>query len=207
MIKFMTSLVFVLISYLTTAQTSYEKNMSTALKLWSENKNTEALAHLERIATVEKNNWLPNYYIAAINTFAAFAEKDKTKMKLFIENAQKAQDEINILAPENAEVLVMQALIHTAWIVYDPMTNGQKLYGDVIFLYNKAEKIAPENPRVVFNKANFEKGGVEYFGGDTKPMCEKIKSAIQLFSIFKPETQFHPTWGEENAKKEAAKCN
>ena len=39
------------------------------------------------------------------------------------------------LAKDNPEVLVLQAMIHTAWIVYDPMTNGQKIIGrcDVYF--------------------------------------------------------------------------
>ena len=128
-------------------------------------------------------------------------------MKTLLDAAQKAQDEINSLAPDNAEVLVMQAMIHTAWIVYDPMTNGQRLYQDVLFLYGKAEKIAPENPRVVFNKASFEKGGAEYFGGDIAPMCEKIKASINLFANFKPETPLHPTWGLERAKQEVANCN
>lgn len=206
MVKLITTIALVVVSFVTSAQTQFEKGMGNALNLWKEGKNTEAVAQFERIASVEKTNWLPNYYIATINTFEAFKEKDKTKIKTLLEAAQKAQDEINILAPDNAEVLVMQAMIHTAWIVYDPMTNGQRLYQDVLFLYEKAEKIAPENPRVVFNKAEFEKGGAAYFGGDTAPMCEKIKASIDLFAKFKPETQFHPTWGLERAKEEAANC-
>jgi hypothetical protein len=206
MVKLITTVALVLASFVATAQTQFEKGMGSALKLWGEGKNTESVAQFERIASVEKTNWLPNYYIAAINTFQAFGEKDKNKMKTLLETAQKAQDEIDVLAPDNAEVIVMQALIHTAWIVYDPMTNGQKLYGDVLFLYGKAEKIAPENPRVVFNKASFEKGGAEYFGGDTTAMCEKIKASINLFANFKPETPFHPTWGLERAKQEAEGC-
>lgn len=207
MVKLITTIALVLVSFVATAQTQFEKGMGNALKLWGEGKNTEAIAQLERIAAVEKTNWLPSYYIAAINTFQAFQEQDKTKVKTLLEAAQKAQDAINGLEPNNAEVLVMQAMIHTAWIVYDPMTNGQKLYQDVLFLYGKAEQIAPQNPRVVFNKASFEKGGAAYFGGDTAPMCEKIKASINLFATFKPETPLHPTWGLERAKAEATNCN
>lgn len=207
MVKLITTIALVLVSFVATAQTQFEKGMGSALKLWDEGKNTEAVAQFERIASVEKTSWLPNYYIAAINTFQSFGEKDKTKMKTLLEAAQKAQDEINTLAPDNAEVIVMQAMIHTAWIVYDPMTNGQRLYQDVLFLYGKAEKIAPENPRVVFNKASFEKGGAAYFGGDIAPMCEKIKASINLFATFKPETPLHPTWGLDRAKQEAESCN
>jgi hypothetical protein len=206
MVKLVTTFALVIASFVAAAQTPLEKGMGSALKLWDEGKNTEAIAQFERIASLEKTNWLPNYYIAAINTFEAFKEQDKTKVKTLLEAAQKAQDEINILAPDNAEVLVMQAMIHTAWIVYDPMTNGQRLYQDVLFLYGKAEKIAPENPRVAFNKADFEKGGAAYFGGDTAPMCEKIKASINLFANFKPETPYHPTWGLARAIQEAESC-
>lgn len=128
-------------------------------------------------------------------------------MKSLLEAAQKTQNIINTLEPNNPEVLVSQAMIHTAWIVFDPMTYGQQLYGEVIGLYEKAAAIAPTNPRVVFNKASFEKGGAEYFGTDTTPICEKMKKSIELFATFKPESPFHPTWGLERAKQEAANCN
>jgi hypothetical protein len=39
-------------------------------------------------------------------------------------------------------------MIHTAWIAFDPMTNGQKLSGTVMQLYGKAQAMS-ENPRVV----------------------------------------------------------
>lgn len=200
------TIIALFVASIVSAQTQYEKGMGNALKLWSEGKNTEAIAQFERIALVEKTNWLPNYYIALINTTQAFQEQDKTKVVALLEAAQKAQDVCNNLAIDNPEVIVMQAMIHTAWIVYDPMTNGQKLYGDVMYLYEKAEKIAPNNPRVVFNKASFEKGGAQYFGQDTQPMCEKIKASIELFANFKPETPFHPNWGIERAKQEVENC-
>lgn len=200
------TIIALFVASVVSAQGQFEQGMGKALQTWKEGKPAEAVAQLERIASVEKTNWLPNYYIAFINTTQAFGEKDKAKMESLLTVAQKAQDVCNELAQDNPEVLVMQVMIHTAWIVYDPMTNGQKLYGDVLSLYGKAEKIAPENPRVVFNKADFEKGGAEYFGGDTASMCEKIKASINLFANFKPETPFHPTWGLERAKQEAEGC-
>ena len=85
MVKLITTVALVLVSFVATAQSQFEKGMGSALKLWGEGKNTEAIAQFERIASVEKTNWLPNYYIAAINTFQAFGEKDKTKMKTLFE--------------------------------------------------------------------------------------------------------------------------
>lgn len=202
------TLITLFIASLVSAQGNYEKSMQEALALWKTEKPAEAIAKFERIAAAETNKWLPNYYIALINTTEGFANAtDKNKFKALLEAAQIAQDKVNAVAPENPEVLVLQAMLHTAWIVYDPMTNGQSLSGVVMSIYEKAIQIAPENPRVVFNKANFEKGMASYFGQDTTEMCGKIKKSIELFANFKPETSLHPVWGLEQAKEAAAKCN
>lgn len=200
------TIIAMFVASIVSAQTQFDQGMKKALQTWKNGNSKEALVQFEKIASVEKTNWLPNYYIALINTTQAFGEQDKTKMLSLIESAQKAQDFCNDLAMDNPEVLVMQAMIHTASIVYDPMTNGQKLSGDVMYILNKAYKIAPENPRVVFQKASFEIGMAQYFGQDTKPMCAQIEKAIELFATFKPETAFHPSWGLDRAKGELKNC-
>ena len=200
------TIIAMFVASIVSAQTQFDQGMKKALQTWKNGNSTEALVQFEKIASVEKTNWLPNYYIALINTTQAFGEQDKTKMLSLIESAQKAQDVCNDLAMDNPEVLVMQAMIHTASIVYDPMTNGQKLSGDVMYILNKAYKIAPENPRVVFQKASFEKGMAEYFGQDTKPMCVQIEKSIELFATFKPESAFHPSWGLDRAQEEVKAC-
>lgn len=200
------TIIALFVASVVSAQGQFEQGMGKALQTWKEGKPVEAVAQLERIASVEKTNWLPNYYIALINTIQAFGEQDKTKMLSLIESAQKAQDVCNDLAIDNPEVLVMQSMIHTASIVYDPMTNGQKLSGDVMYILNKAYKIAPENPRVVFQKASFEIGMAQYFGQDTKPICAQIEKSIELFATFKPETALHPSWGLDRAEAELKKC-
>ena len=200
------TIIAMFVASIVSAQTQFDQGMKKALQTWKNGNSTEALVQFEKIASVEKTNWLPNYYIALINTTQAFGEQDKTKMLSLIESAQKAQDFCNDLAMDNPEVLVMQAMIHTASIVYDPMTNGQKLSGDVMYILNKAYKIAPENPRVVFQKASFEIGMAQYFGQDTKPMCAQIEKSIELFATFKPETAFHPSWGLDRAQAELKNC-
>lgn len=200
------TIIALFVASVVSSQSQFDQGMGKALQTWKEGRPSEAVALLERIASVEKTNWLPNYYIAFINTSQAFVEKDKVKMEALLESAQNAQDICNELALEHPEVLVMQAMIHTAWIVYDPMTNGQKLSGDVMYILNKAYKLAPENPRVVFQKASFEIGMAQYFGQDIEPMCAQIEKAIELFATFKPESAWHPNWGLERAQAELKKC-
>jgi tetratricopeptide (TPR) repeat protein len=189
------------------AQTQYEQGMQKAFALWGEGKTTEASAMFERIASAEKNNWLPNYYVSMVNTTAAFQTKDKDKVAALLGKAQEALNIELDKNPENPELLVLQAMINTAWIVSDPMTNGMKLSAKTIEIYNKALVIAPENPRALFSKAEFEIGGARYFGNDTKPMCAEIDKAIELFAKFKPETPFHPSWGLDRALEAQKECN
>lgn len=204
--KHLIVLLFVTISLSTFGQSAYEKGMQSAMGLWSEGKNSEAVAMFERIAAAEKDNWLPNYYVAFVNTTTAFRTKDKTQMDALLKKAQSALDiELNKL-PNHPELLVMQAMIHTAWIAFDPMTNGMKLSGTVMEIYGKAEAIAPENPRVVLGKTEFELGSAKFFGTDTKPLCAKAEKAIELFATFKPESAFHPNWGLDRAQSMVAAC-
>lgn len=195
-----------LTAFFTQAQSQFEQGMNKAFELWKTGNPTEASAMFERIASVEKDNYLPNYYVALVNTTTAFQEKDKEKVAALLNKAQESVDIEFAKDPENAEILVMQALIYTAWISSDPMTNGMKLSGKVMELYGKAEKLAPENPRVVFGKAEFEIGGARYFKQDTKPMCAQIDKAITLFSNFKPESVYHPNWGLDRALQAQKEC-
>ena len=205
MTKIIIAIVFFITS-LVSAQGQFEQGMGKAFQLWGEGKNTEASAMFERIAAAEKTSWLPNYYVALVNTTTAFGTKDKEQIDLLLTKAQNALDIELIKAPNNAELLVMQAMIHTAWIAFDPMTNGQKLSGTVMELYAKAQAIAPENPRVVFGKAEFEIGGAKFWGKDTTPMCAQIEKAIGLFATFKPQTPFSPKWGLERAEATLKNC-
>ena len=205
MIKIITTITFFICS-LVSAQGQFEQGMGKAFQLWGEGKSTEASDLFERIASAEKASWLPNYYVALVNTTTAFRTKDKEQMNLLLSKAQKALDAEMDKNPNNAELLVMQAMIHTAWIAFDPMTNGQKLSGTVMELYGKAQAIAPENPRVVFCKAEFEIGGAKFWGTDTKPMCAQIEKSIELFATFKPESAFHPSWGLDKAQEAVKAC-
>lgn len=205
MTRFIFTIAFFVTSMLS-AQTQYETGMQKAFSLWGEGKNAEASAMFERIALAEKDNWLPNYYVALVNTTSSFQTQDKNQITALLAKAQEALNKELDKNPENPELLVMQAMINTGWIVADPMTNGMKLSAKTIAIYDKALAIAPENPRALFSKAEFEIGGARYFGNDTKPMCAQIDKAIELFTKFKPETPFHPNWGLDRALEAQKEC-
>jgi hypothetical protein len=205
MTKIITVIAFFICSLLS-AQTQFEQGMGKAFQIWGEGKNTEASALFERIAAAEKSSWLPNYYVALVNTTAAFSEKDKTKLDLMLTKAQDALDTEMIKDQNNSELYVMQALIYTAWVVADPMTNGQRYSVKVMEAYAKAKALDPKNPRAVFGEADYQLGGAKWTGVDTKPLCVEVDKAIELFATFKPETPFSPKWGLERALEVQKGC-
>ena len=195
-----------LISTIATAQSQFEQGMGKAMQLWGEGKNVEATALFERIASAEKNSWLPNYYVAAVNTFASFGMKDKEQMTAMLNKSQAALEVELAKYANNAELLVMQAMIYTAWVAYDPMTNGMKLSGKVMENYSKALAIDPNNPRAVFGKADYGIGGAKWTGADVKVLCKEVERSLGLFASYKPETPFYPTWGLQRAEQTMKNC-
>ncbi|WP_310557086.1 hypothetical protein [Flavobacterium sp.] len=194
------------ITTLVTAQGQFEQGMGKAFGLWKEGKSQEASDMFERIASAEKNNWLPNYYVALVNSTSAFQTRDGEKINLYLTKAQSILDMEMAKNPNNPELLVMQAMIHTGWMAFDPMTYGMTLSGKVTELYAKAEAIAPENPRVVFCKAEFGIGGAQWTGADVKQLCKDVERSIGLFATFKPENTFSPKWGLDRANEALKNC-
>lgn len=188
------------------AQDKYQKGMQKAFQLWKENKTAEASNMFERIAMAEMDNWLPAYYVAQVNTVISFGEKDEAKLSKQLEKAQEFIDLAKAVSPDNPEILIQQAMINTAWIAFDGATYGMTLSGQNAALYAKAMELAPENPRVVFSKAEWDMGSARYFGKDVAPYCKDVERSLELFAKFKVETEFHPNWGENRARQVVEQC-
>ena len=195
-----------LVGTMAMAQDQYSKGMQKAFALWGEGKTTEASNLFERISTVELDNWLPVYYAAQINTIISFGEKDKDKLTQQLGKAQEFIDLAKAISPDNPEILVQQAMINTAWIAFDGATYGMELSGKNAVLYSKALELAPLNPRVVFSKAEWDMGSARYFGKDITPYCKDVERALELFVNFKPESDFHPNWGQDRAQMVLDNC-
>lgn len=195
-----------LISTLTTAQANYEKGMQKAFELWGQNNATEAANMFERIASAEPDNWLPAYWAAQINIITSFGEPDKDKLTAKLKKGQDLLNDATAISKNNPEIMVLQAMLHTAWIASDGATYGMTLSPKVIELYAKAEAIAPNNPRVIASKAEWNIGSAQYFGQDTAPFCKDLEHALELFAKFKPESQFHPKWGKERVVQLLESC-
>lgn len=184
-----------------TAQTQYEKGMSKAMQLWSQQKNTEAVQLFERIASAEKDNWLPSYYAATILIIEGFSIKDETKLTAHLKRAQDLLDTANYISKSNPEIIITQAMLNTVFVAFDGQKYGMKYAGENAQLYAAALQISPNNPRVILGKAQWDIGGAAFFGQPTEPFCKEIKRSIELFKKEKPNKKFLPYGGLERAQQ------
>lgn len=187
------------------AQTPYEVGMIKGMELMKTDLS-QAAAQFERIASVETTNWLPAYYVSLCHINNSWGQNPKDKTIAHLEVAQEYLDKATALSKENAELLVLQALINTCYVVMDSATYGMKLSGPTTAVYKKAYAIAPQNPRVISNQASWNMGTAKYFNKDVTPYCNDFKTAITLFNAENP-TNFMPSWGLKNALESQKSCS
>lgn len=199
-------ILFLTVTLSINAQSQYESGMQNAMQLWGEQMTKEASNLFERIALAEDDNWLPYYYVALVNTTASFGERDKDKLTQQLEKAKEFNDIANNLSPDHPEVLVMEAMINTAWMAFDGATYGPTLSGKNAQLYQEALQLAPQNPRVVLSKAEWDMGSARYFGKDITPYCKDVQRALELFADFSTDKPFYPQWGKDRAEEVAKQC-
>ena len=197
-------IISLVITGLLTAQ-NYDQGMQKALGLIQENP-TEATNLFERIAASDLDNWIPSYYAANMYIMSSFGVTEEAVIKGKLDKAKEHIANAEAASPNNPEILVLKAVMYTAWVAFDGMTYGMQLSPDIAALYAKASSIAPNNPRVVLNKAQWDIGSAKFFGQDTAPFCKDIEKSLELFDTFKAETPFHPTWGKAQAEQALKEC-
>lgn len=187
-----------------TAQTGYEKAMKKGLELMQTDLQT-ASQQFERVAKAEKENWLPSYYAALCNINGSWGNNPKEQTLLTMNKAQEFINDAALLSENNPEIMVLQGMLNTCWIQYDSRVYGMKLSGETNAIYEKAIQIAPENPRVISNRARWLMGSAKFFGKDITPYCGELDKAIALYN--KEEvTGFDPSWGINGAMDAKKGC-
>lgn len=182
-------------------QTKYEKGMQEAFKHWQENQPWEAANLFERIAKAEPDNWLPPYYVAQINIIYSFGEKDKSKLSEQLGKAQNFINDATAISKDNPDLMALQALLYTVWIVFDGQQYGMTYSPKASGLYEKALAIDPENPRLILARAEWNIGGAKYFGEPIDAYCKEVARAIELSENYEPKGKFHPRFNLDRAKQ------
>ncbi|WP_437824043.1 hypothetical protein [Tenacibaculum mesophilum] len=200
------TLVLLIFTISVSAQSKYEKGMTKAFELWGANETTEAAQLFERISKAEKDNWLPSYYAGMINILESFQIKEEATLIAKLNNAQEFLDIAKSISPENPEILITQALLHVSYMAFDGQKYGMTMSMKNAALYEKALKIAPNNPRVILSKAESDMGAARFFGQSTEPFCNNVKRAIELGKEEKIKEKFYPKFNIQRAEQVLKKC-
>ncbi|WP_430426437.1 tetratricopeptide repeat protein [Maribacter litoralis] len=188
------------------AQTSYEKGMNQAFALWDQKKNTEAAQLFERISAAETDNWLPAYYAGLIEIVSSFGLQDEALLNTKLTRAKTFLDKASEISENNPEIMISYALLNTAYIAFDGAKYGMTLSGENAAIYQKALSIAPNNPRVLLSKTEWDMGAAKFFGKSTAPFCKDIDHAIALFNEEEQTIPYYPYSGLERAQAISANC-
>lgn len=166
---------------------------------------TESANRFERIATAEKNRWMPYYYASYSLVVMSFDESDGGKKDLVLDRAQELLDQALELEPKESELHVLQAFLYPSRILVDPMGRGMTYMGLMFASLETARTLNPENPRIYFldgvNKLNLPSS----MGGGTDVAKPILEEALIKFERFTNEDPLWPKWGEEATRTELEK--
>jgi hypothetical protein len=184
----------------TKAKSKYQLGMSKAFDLWKNDKPWEAANLFERIAIAEPDNWLPPFYVAQLNVLNSFNEKDKAKLTAQLGKARDFLNDAKAISKNNPEIMVVEAQWYTAWVVFDGQQYGMTYSAKIAEIYKEASILAPDNPRVVLGKTEWDMGSAQFFGQPIDKYCPDVQRAVALFDTFVPEGEFFPQGGKEYAE-------
>lgn len=189
------------------AQTGYEAAMNTKIAQVESHLSPDEFNALsndfKRIGEKEKTQWLPYYY-------AAFSQIQKGRL-LMRENklndldaiageAQKSLDQATALSKDNAEILILQKMIHSLKMMVDPMSRYMTEGMAANQALEKAQALDPTNPRITLLKAEDTYFTPAQFGGSKEKGIELFKKSIEQFGSYKSASAQAPNWGKAEAE-------
>jgi hypothetical protein len=204
--KFILSLAVVLVSLVSMAQKpEYYQTMGETIGQYATCQNVadfQALGNkFQMIANAEPSEWLPLYYQAHCYILMSFLEPtDAAKKDSYLDVAEKSINKLMEMAPEEAEVIVLQAFYLTGRLVVNPMERGQEYSGLVGQATGKALALDPTNPRAKMMKIQMDMGSAPFMGIDPKSFCPDAKALLEAWNNFKPKSPIHPNWGKDQVE-------
>lgn len=153
----------------------------------------------ERIATAEKDQWLPYYYAAYAQVMKTYMEKDKSKIDPAIDKTDLLLANAEALSQNNSEITTLKAMATQCRMMVD-YTRGMTLGPKCNQLIKEAEKQNPDNPRAWMFDAQTAYNTPTAFGGSKDKGKELLKKSVELYSTFKPQADLYPNWGKEYAE-------
>jgi hypothetical protein len=151
----------------------------------------------ESLSHQSKEDWLPPYYAALSNVWAAFSNDNTSKTDSILDHSTALLDRAEALGGDKSELYCLRSMVASARIMVDPLTRGMKYARESSDFIEKAKKANPNNPRVYFVKAQSLIFTPEMFGGGCKSAVPLADEAISKYKTFKPKSELSPNWGKD----------
>ena len=168
---------------------------------WTDMTNT-----FQRIAEVEKTQWLPYYYAALSHVMSGLMMGQgqmggiADKVDPVADKAEELIIKAEALGKENSEIYCVKKLIATLRMMGDPMTRWQTQGPIATEALNRARALNPQNPRVYLLEAQDKFYTPEQFGGSKTEAKALFEESLKKYESFKPESDIHPNWGKSQAQ-------
>jgi hypothetical protein len=152
--------------------------------------------NFERIAVVEKAQWLPYYYAAFCQVNYGFLLQDKDKVDGFADKAAVLIAKADSLSPNNSEISCIKSMIASCHMMVNPQQRWQE-YGQASSSnIEAAMQQDPANPRPYYLKGQGLVYTPEQFGGGCKTAKPVLEIAMEKYISFKPANELNPNWGK-----------
>ncbi|WP_267739567.1 tetratricopeptide repeat protein [Myroides injenensis] len=186
------------------AQSKYELGMQKAMQEWQSGNSKNAKAVLERVAVLDKDNWIPMYYKVFIDITNGFNNPDNVEIVEIIENNRLIIERWLDIGGD--EWYVLKGMNETLELLTDPMNKGMQQTPIITKAFEKAISLNPKNPRALYSLASFYINSAKFMKVDTTYYCEMLHKSIDLFDLQGSDIPFYPSWGKEWAVNTKSKC-
>lgn len=162
---------------------------------------------MERIASAEKGEWLPNYWVAFCYMRDSYIETDGGKKDLILDKADEYFKKAESLSKDNDELEVLKANLANARLVVSPQDRWQTYGAIVQAAVEKAKKINADNPRISLLEGEGMFYTPEQFGGGKSKAKVFFEKALDKYAKFTPKSTIYPSWGKETTDWYISQCN
>lgn len=183
------------------ADDKYDKEMKKNLQKTSECKTPNDFIKLansfERIASAEKDKWLPYYYSAFMYVLASYSDSSNTRKDIYLDKAVNFNNVADSLQPKNSEIYTLKGMIAQARMQIDPMNRWQKYGAEADRNFTEAMKIDTLNPRPEYLIGVGLFYTPKQFGGGPTTAKPVLERSFRKYEQFVPENDLMPAWGKE----------
>ena len=196
------SLVFVTVIF---PQDKYETGMKNNLIKMDDCKTANDYLKIansfERIATAEKDKWLPYYYGALNCVLACYTDSSKTTKDIYLDKADKFINAADSLEQNNSEISTLKGMIAQARMQVDPMSRWQKYGTEANKCFMLAMQQDTLNPRPEYLIGVGLYYTPEQFGGGANAAKTLLEKSLAKFEKFVPENDLMPHWGKQQVEE------